>query len=159
MNDLSKLLYFADLSPSISTVLGWFVFFSILFLIASGIFFGVQMETIWDRTKRLETRKKAATKWDTDGVPPEDLDAYIDELKADTKKAVFGVKLRTALGLIVGMLFWVGAVALPSRETVLAIAASEMGERALQTPTATKAFKALDAWLDKQIAPATEASQ
>ncbi len=42
---------------------------------------------------------------------------------------------------------------LPSKNTVYAIAASEMGEKALNTPTAGKAFKALDAWLDEQIAP------
>lgn len=40
----------------------------------------------------------------------------------------------------------------PSKETVYAIAASEYGERALQSPTATKAIKALNAWLDKQAA-------
>lgn len=45
----------------------------------------------------------------------------------------------------------IGSV-IPSKETIYAIAASEMGERALQTPTAGKAFKALDAWLDRQIA-------
>lgn len=39
----------------------------------------------------------------------------------------------------------------PTRETVYAIAASEMGEQALKTPLAGKAEKALEAWLDKQI--------
>jgi len=39
----------------------------------------------------------------------------------------------------------------PSENTIYAIAASEMGEKALATPTATKAMKALDHWLDKQI--------
>lgn len=40
----------------------------------------------------------------------------------------------------------------PSKDTVYAIAASEMGERALQTPTADRAFRALNSWLDRQIA-------
>jgi len=40
---------------------------------------------------------------------------------------------------------------IPSKETVYAIAASEMGERAIATPTGGKAVKALNAWLDKQI--------
>lgn len=43
------------------------------------------------------------------------------------------------------------ACALPSKETVYAIAASETGEQALKSKTATKAIQALDAWLDKQI--------
>lgn len=43
------------------------------------------------------------------------------------------------------------ATLIPSKETMYAIAASELGEEALKTPTANKAIKALDAWLDKQI--------
>lgn len=41
--------------------------------------------------------------------------------------------------------------AVPSKDTIYAIAASEMGEQALQTPTADRAFKAINSWLDKQI--------
>lgn len=41
---------------------------------------------------------------------------------------------------------------IPSAETVYAIAASEMGEQVISSPTAGKAIKALDAWLDRQIA-------
>lgn len=44
------------------------------------------------------------------------------------------------------------AMIMPSQTTVYAIAASEMGEEVLKSSTATKAQKALDAWLDKQIA-------
>lgn len=51
-------------------------------------------------------------------------------------------------------LFAILTAALPARETVYAIAASEMGEQVLQTPTATKATAAINAWLDKQIAGA-----
>lgn len=39
----------------------------------------------------------------------------------------------------------------PGKNTVYAIAASEMGEKAINTQTGGKAIKALDAWLDKQI--------
>lgn len=46
--------------------------------------------------------------------------------------------------------FVIGIV-VPSKQTVYAIAASEMGEQVLKSPTLTKAQKALDAWLDKQI--------
>lgn len=44
------------------------------------------------------------------------------------------------------------ASVLPGRDTVYAIAASEMGEQLINTPAAGKAVKALDAWLDRQIA-------
>lgn len=44
------------------------------------------------------------------------------------------------------------SVVLPSKTTIYAIAASEMGEKVINTPTAAKAMKALDAWLDRQIA-------
>lgn len=53
---------------------------------------------------------------------------------------------------IAGPLLLLLAVLTPTKTTVYAIAASELGERALHTPTATKAFRALDAWLDRQIA-------
>ena len=43
-------------------------------------------------------------------------------------------------------------IVLPGRETVYAIAASEMGEELLNSETGSKAVKALDAWLDRQIA-------
>lgn len=41
---------------------------------------------------------------------------------------------------------------IPSKDTIYAIAVSEMGEQALATPLAGKATKALEAWLGKQIA-------
>lgn len=58
--------------------------------------------------------------------------------------------------VLVGLaIFSVATAALPDRNTVYAIAASELGERALETPTASKAVAALNAWLDRQIqAPA-----
>ena len=43
-------------------------------------------------------------------------------------------------------------IVLPGRETIYAIAASEMGEELLNSETGSKAVKALDAWLDRQIA-------
>lgn len=42
---------------------------------------------------------------------------------------------------------------IPSSTTIYAIAASEMGEEVIKSETAGKAMKALDAWLDRQIAP------
>ena len=45
------------------------------------------------------------------------------------------------------------SLAVPSKDTVYAIAASEVGEEIVKSETAGKAVKALNAWLDKQIAP------
>lgn len=42
---------------------------------------------------------------------------------------------------------------IPSSKTIYAIAASEMGEDVLKSKTGSKAIKALDAWLDRQISP------
>lgn len=57
--------------------------------------------------------------------------------------------------LITCMFFGTMCNLLPSKETVYAIAASEMGERVLTDPrvqqTTNKAFQALDRWLDEQI--------
>jgi ABC-type Co2+ transport system permease subunit len=53
------------------------------------------------------------------------------------------------------------SVLLPSRDTVYAIAASELGEQVLTSETGQRAGRALNAWLDKQIsneAPATPAT-
>lgn len=48
--------------------------------------------------------------------------------------------------------FIVGAI-IPSKETVYAIAASEVGEQVITSPTGQKVAKALEAWLDRQIDP------
>lgn len=40
---------------------------------------------------------------------------------------------------------------IPNRDTLYAIAASEIGEEVVKSETAGKAMKALDAWLDHQI--------
>lgn len=47
---------------------------------------------------------------------------------------------------------------IPSRNTMYAIAASEMGEEVIKSETAGKAMKALDAWLDQQIAKSSPAA-
>lgn len=44
----------------------------------------------------------------------------------------------------------------PSKDTMYAIAASEMGEEVLNSGIGTRATKALEAWLDKQIEEQTK---
>jgi len=52
-------------------------------------------------------------------------------------------------GFISVVLFLMAAL-IPSKETMYAIAASELGEKLLHTETVSKAQKALEAWLDSQ---------
>ncbi len=55
------------------------------------------------------------------------------------------------------LFFSVAAALVPNRETVYAIAASEVGEDVINSPTGSKAVKALEAWLDRQISPPARA--
>ncbi len=77
-----------------------------------------------------------------------------DDAPVTPSIAAVGKKLWLPI-LIAGLI----GVATPSAGTFYAIAASEMGERALASETAGKAVEALNAWLDRQIAPATPDSQ
>lgn len=43
------------------------------------------------------------------------------------------------------------SIILPSKNTIYAIAASELGEKVVASQLSTKAQKAIDAWLDRQI--------
>lgn len=58
-----------------------------------------------------------------------------------------------------GMLLGCAAVAslIPGKATIYAIAAAQAGEKALATDTGDKAVRALNAWLDRQIAGEKEA--
>lgn len=56
---------------------------------------------------------------------------------------------RKTIWLALGSFFLSGLI--PAKETVYAIAASELGESVLHSQTGNKAVQALDAWLDKQI--------
>lgn len=72
----------------------------------------------------------------------------VEEYDKDTAKALKPYARGT---LITALIALVLALVAPSKETIYAIAASEMGEEVLQSPEATKARAALNAWLDKQI--------
>ena len=54
--------------------------------------------------------------------------------------------------LLLAALAAVGTI-VPSRDTLYAIAISEMGEEVVKSETAGKAVQALNAWLDRQIKP------
>ena len=65
-------------------------------------------------------------------------------------KSFFGRAGKVALPLLLI------ATLVPSKATIYAIAASEMGETALNSETGGKAVQALNAWLDRQIAGEAE---
>lgn len=69
---------------------------------------------------------------------------YPDEWSVGVPQKMMKIIWVPCTVLSVAMLF-------PSSNTIYAIAASEMGERAMTTPTFGKATEALNAWLDKQI--------
>lgn len=74
----------------------------------------------------------------------------------DEKSTVVKFVQRCILTLpIIGIMI----VVTPSKETVYAIAASEMTEQALKMPVANKAMQAVEKWIDKQLSGNLSASQ
>lgn len=55
---------------------------------------------------------------------------------------------RTVVGVVVLLLI---AVATPSKNTLYAIAASELGEQVLDSPTGQRVKQALEAWIEQQL--------
>lgn len=62
-------------------------------------------------------------------------------------KTFKGLKLYVTIAILLGAI----ATILPSKNTVYAIAASELGEQVLVSNTGKKAVAALEAWLDAQV--------
>lgn len=58
-------------------------------------------------------------------------------------------RVRFYLGL--SFLLLTVAAVLPDKQTLYAIAASEMGEKAIQTTVGKKAINAIELWIDSQI--------
>lgn len=50
-------------------------------------------------------------------------------------------------------LSWAASALIPKKDTLYAIAASEMGEEALKSRLGQKSLQAIEAWVDKQISP------
>lgn len=85
------------------------------------------------------------------------LDESFDAEEAKPIRSFAGRLWKWSLPLLVFSV--VVSVAVPGRETVYAIAASEMGERVLTSETGGKAVEALNAWLDRQIGQPAPVSQ
>lgn len=116
MNQLSWLIYLADVSGELGWIFGTIFVVSVIVFIISGAF-----------TPPLSSGS---------GVTEEQWSIW--------RKFLFG-----SLAAFFGSAF-LGAI-VPERETVYAIAASELGEEVVKSETAGKAMTALNNWLDAQI--------
>lgn len=141
MNSLSWLLYLAGVSENF----GWLLFWLGFLVIIGGV-----VLYCFSFSLKEAGRRELNDYYYRDETSDKYKQAVADKASAAKQGASVSVWGRTLMGC--GLAAWFLAAAAPSKETVYAIAASEMGEELLKTPTATKAVKALDAWLDKQLA-------
>jgi heme/copper-type cytochrome/quinol oxidase subunit 2 len=116
VNTLSWLLYLADVSGTLSVVVG----LSALVLGITAVILNV-VASVHQSNGEYSAKEYAATKPYARGT------------------------------LIAAPILLLLACVVPSEDTVYAIAVSEMGEEVLKSETASKAQRALNAWLDKQI--------
>lgn len=121
MNELSWLIYAADVAGDANSVCG-FVFYAGIFSV--GIYAVV----------KGVGKAISCSLGDYDDPP------VLPSLASVSKKLWLPVLIAGVVG-----------VATPSSSTIYAIAASEMGERVITSETGGKAVKALNAWLDKQV--------
>ena len=140
MNQLSWLLYIANVAGTLSAVTAWL---AILCLIG-----GIVCLLVWVGNKdyaleQYQTKDREFGQPYLHTRPIEDVKegkAFLKTVKQIWKTLFTASTMLLILTIIT-----------PRSETVYAIAASEMGEQILKTPTASKAVKALESWLDKQI--------
>ena len=133
MNSLSWMIYLADLTGNIAGLLGL-----LSFLTGTGAVIATVMHLVWAG--------------DTPNIYSyEDADRRAMKVAAHDRKAASAGKWGPRLFITCGVFALLCAV-LPSKATMYAIAASETGEDVLNSETGGKAVKALNAWLDRQIA-------
>lgn len=137
MNTLSWLIYAAEVSGSVSNIFSFVAFIAgtgAVIICIPFCFLKFDTPTIYS----WEDREAKMTRW--------------------LKNEKLVGKLLIWLPAISIVSMAMGSV-IPSRTTVYAIAASEMGESALKSETGGKAVKALNAWLDRQIAGEKDAGK
>lgn len=147
MNSLSWFLYAADAIGNVSAMVTGFgalftiagVIGTVLWLVAGGCKASDQKQEWYGRSPDTLARNQA--EWDS----------WISSFAMLKKFLKYGVVF-----LILGAL-------MPSRPTIYAMAASELGDRLLQTDTAKEitndATKALQQWIKRQIEPQKKAAQ
>lgn len=120
MNELSWLLYLAELSESLATI---FVIIGFVLLVAT-VFLGIMSFQYREEYHSSDDHNKSV------------------RLRCRRYAIGFG---------IICFILLIFAAVLPSKNTVYAIAASEMGEHVLDSKTGSLATQALNSWLQKQI--------
>lgn len=125
MNSLSWMIYLAEVSGSVGSTLGAIAVFCMIGGIVATI--ATAIKTDLDNIERRsgEGQSCIGNGWSA------------------------GKKFFFAAG--VAML---AAVPIPSKDTIYAIAASEVGEEVVKSNIGQKTAKAIEAWLDKQISDA-----
>ena len=128
MNDLSWILYLADVLPSLSRAIGVMCFMGLL---VTGVLYLLGLTDFFGDAKYSDDFLK---------VPYNNLATLAIRFRK------FGILIVLLLALTIGVKLF------PSdKETYYAIAVSEVGEEVLKSKTTDKAMKALDSWLDKQL--------
>lgn len=133
MNSISWMIYAADVAGSLSNVATTASIISGIGGVVCGVSYIITLgsPTIWswdDKASKLASHKA---------------------LNATFLKAA-----KVALAVVVPCALFASVI--PSRDTIYAMAASESVEAAAKTATAQKALTALNAWLDRQSAPAVK---
>lgn len=136
MNALSWLIYLAGVAENFHGASGFLVFIGCLACVGFGVASHIPI-WMWMDAKD-DHRRYPRLYPDPPGDNPGPLGWMV-------RASVWGGVSAIALVVV--------SVAVPSKDTVYAIAASEVGEEVVKSETASKAIKALNAWLDKQITP------
>lgn len=139
MNDLSWMLYLADVLPNFSKFTAWMGF--VLF-ISLGIVSAIGF------TRFLG---------DADAVYDYDYDkasgktGKAGDLKNPELKALADSFSKCLWPASISLVIWGGSFLVPEKETFYLIAASEAGEKVVTSPTAEKALKVIDKWLEEKL--------
>jgi len=149
VNQLSWLIYLAEALDGLKFLFMWGI---LVFLILTG----VSLVFMWLPPYEAEREIKEKRVKQTYHLEPDITYVYGEITKTAEQVRKEGQRVARGylrLSLFLFVLSIVGANALPSKDTVYAIAASEVGESVLNSPTGSKAVQALNAWLDRQINP------
>lgn len=138
MNNLSWLLYWADVAPQIATFI-CAVSFLLTIASALALFFnligGEETRTGWEEYFNAEQIKEERVKFYK----------YTDEARVCRK--LWFARITTPLFI----LLWASSFLVPSKDTIYLIAASQTGEQVLKTPEVAKIRLVINKYLDKEI--------
>ncbi len=136
MNSLSWLIYLGDVAGSLNAFFGIAGFFALLFGLIAYIAGSISRACKADEVASGSTTSRISA-WDPWIAIWDKIGKFLP------------------LGLVMMAL----ASFIPSKNTIYAIAASEMGEKALKTEIVSDATKALHSWIKKQIEPSESKSK